>query len=151
MDHTTTTIPTIPSFSHLQLCGIWSAVDAADDYAQGANDRRLTYVLPVLQEAARDLLVALSTTLPEADAPFMPTSANTPQCAAPAATVEATLCREAIFRLAGETWGALDLAMSGAQPHACLAHLLRLITSLTGLVALSLIWDQPSHAAPTTH
>ena len=139
MDHTTTTIPTIPSFSHLQLCGIWNAVDAADDYAQGANDRRLTYVLPVLQEAARDLLVALSTTLPEADAPFVPTSANTPQCAAPAATVEATLCREAIFIL------------SGPQTHACLAHLLRLITSLTGLVALSLIWDQPSHAAPTTH
>lgn len=151
MDHTTTTIPTIPSFSHLQLCGIWSAVDAADDYAQGANDRRLTYVLPVLQEAARDLFVALSSTLPEAEPPCAPTSANTPQCAAPAATVEATLCREAIFRLAGETWGALDLAMLGPQTRACLAHLLRLITSLTGLVALSLIWDQPSHAAPTTH
>lgn len=151
MDHTTTTIPTIPSFRHLQLCGIWSAVDAADDYAQGANDRRLTYVLPVLQEAARDLLVALSCTPPEAGAPFVPASANTPQCAAPAATVDATLCREAIFRLAGETWGALDIAMSGPQTHACLAHLLRLITSLIGLVALSLIWDQPSHAAPTTH
>ena len=32
MDHTTTTTRTIPSFSHLQLCGIWNAVDAADVY-----------------------------------------------------------------------------------------------------------------------
>lgn len=129
MDHTTTTIPTIPSFSHLQLCGIWSAVDAADDYAQGANDRRLTYVLPVLQEAARDLLVALSIKLPEADSPFMPTSANTSQCAAPAATVEATLCREAIFRLAGETWGRWISLCRDRRPmpawHTCCASLHR--------------------------
>ena len=63
--------------------------------------------------------------------------------AAPAAAVEVALCHEAIIRLAGETWCALPSPNSGSQTRARLDHLLRPITSLIGIVTLSLLWDQP--------
>ena len=143
MDHTLTVAPVSESVSDALFLRVWSAVDAADDYAQGANDRRLTDVLPVLREAARDLLPALSAPWPDAVPPFEPVSPNTPQVAAPAVTAEATLCRAAIIRLAGEIWSALPSPSAGPQTRARLNHLLRLITSLFGLVSLSLYLDQP--------
>lgn len=143
MDHTLTVAPVSESVSDALFLRVWSAVDAADDYAQGANDRRLTDVLPVLREAARDLLLALSLSWPDAEPPFEPVSPNTPQVAAPAVTAEATLCRAAIIRLAGEIWCALPSPNAGPLSCARLDHLLRLITSLFGFVTLSLLWDQP--------
>jgi hypothetical protein len=82
MDHTLTAASVSEPVSDGRFLRVWSAVDAADDYAQGVNDRRLTDVLSVLREATRDLFSALSGPLLDAEAPFVPASPNTPQFAA---------------------------------------------------------------------
>jgi hypothetical protein len=141
--NTVTTPPAIlRPFGREQLRSLWSAVDAADDYAQGANDRRCAVIIPALQQAAWDLLFAVSGERPEA-LPQAPQPATLMLHGDPLRT-GASQCRQEIFRQVEDTWRALAGAWSGQQTHTCLAHLLRLVTSLLGLIVLSLIWDHPT-------
>lgn len=114
MDNTIATTPTIfLPVSEEDLLRCWSAVDAADDYAQqpGAFD-------PVLVEP-----------LPK---PFFD--------AAEAPSPE--LARLDVLRLANEMWGTLAVLHTGPQTYENLVRLHRLTSSLLSVLVLSVLMDR---------
>jgi len=142
MDHNTTTPIIFRPVSQEKLLSLWSTVDAADDFAQGANDRRESYIIPALREAATELRLAVTyaqqagASDPGLDEPLPRRLFD------PAEVPSPTLAREEVIKLAGEMWCALSIARSGPQTYENLTHLYRLTMSLLHTVALSVFMDR---------
>ena len=143
MDNTIATTPTIfHPVSEGDLLRCWSAVDAADDYAQGANDRRESYVIPALREAYKVLHHAVTyAQQPGAFDPVLVKPLPTPFFdAAEAPSPE--LARLEVLRLANEMWGTLAVLHTGPQTYENLVRLHRLTSSLLSVLVLSVLMDR---------